>query len=140
MKMRFHHGRVSLTLYAEFSVLMSAPNTAEPDQRASTAPTEMSPGAFVEKTTSLMTLRTRSIASLGTTVASWFISHVKVVCLSPKSERSGAAKRKKGKMEKNALYAACAARPSTLSSRISFPVVLRSGPTRYPLMIIARRV
>jgi len=82
---------------------MSEPNTAEPDQSASTAPTEISPGAFFEKTTSFTTLRTRSIASPGTTVASWFISHVNVACLSPKSDNSGAAKRKKGKMEKNAL-------------------------------------
>ena len=54
IRMRFHQGRVSVTLYAMFSVLMSAPNTAEPDQSARTAPIEMIPGAFFEKTTSLM--------------------------------------------------------------------------------------
>ena len=42
-------------------------------------------------------------------------------------------------MEKNALYAACAASPNTLSLSISFPVVLSSGPTRNPLMIIRAR-
>ena len=70
MRMRFHHGRVSVTSYAALSVPMSEPNTAEPDQSASNAPTEIRPGAFFEKTTSLTTPRTRSIASPGTTVAS----------------------------------------------------------------------
>jgi len=67
------------------------------------APTETRPGAFLEKTTSLTTLWTSAIASAGTTEASWVINHENVFCLSPKSESSGAANRKNGKIEKNAL-------------------------------------
>src|SRR3954468_10966639 len=64
----FHHGRSSFTSYAVLSASSNVVKILEPDHAASTAPIEISPGAFDAKTTSLTTLERREKASLGTTV------------------------------------------------------------------------
>jgi hypothetical protein len=48
---RFHHGLFSSTSYAVFSDAIREPKMFEPDHAASSAPTDITPGAFSEYTT-----------------------------------------------------------------------------------------
>jgi hypothetical protein len=96
----FHHLRVSVMSYARFSASIRPLKMFDPAHAASRAPTDISPGAPSASTTSLMTPRTRSIASPGSVPASWDITRSMICCLSPRRPRSGAANRKSGKSEK----------------------------------------
>src|SRR5580704_13975380 len=66
-----HHGRVSVTAKARFSVSVSAEKTFEPAQRVSNAPTEMAPDAPLANTTSLTTPAISVYASAGTAGATF---------------------------------------------------------------------
>ena len=97
---RFHQGRDSLTSYATFSEFMSVPKMLDPDQPASSAPTDMTPAPPLDVTISLRVRRSSESASAGMVIASRERSDSMSCWPLPINPSKGVRKSSSGKSEK----------------------------------------
>jgi hypothetical protein len=136
MSFRFQNGRVSCTPYAVLSASMSALKMLAPDQSASRAPTDITPGAPGASTTSRTTCSTIPNASAGTAVRIWLRIIVNVRSLFPnRPEHRRQEEQEREEREKEVVRCLRGQAEDVVFST-SRPVALTSGTTRYPRTVM----